>query len=88
MNNPFMKNIQNLKPFAMEDLQEECEQLREDLLKRELKIIEMRSLATGRVRDKLELAKFHVEIAIRQIMHILYPELDRVMNPVSSKEEE
>ncbi len=87
MNKIGIQNILNIKSYSHEDILEECEALRESFLRKELKLMEMRSRTTGSIHDKVELARFHVEIAMRQMMHILYPELDPSVTVLDSREE-
>ena len=87
MNKYGIQNILNIKFYSHEDVLEECEALRESFLRKELTLMEMKSRTTGRIHDKVELARFHVEIAMRQMMHILYPELDPSVTVSDTQEE-
>lgn len=58
------------------DFNAALEEVKEDLLKKELQIMDLSRGKEGRTRDKLDCARVHVEIAMRQILHIMYPDTE------------
>jgi hypothetical protein len=54
----------------------EMEDIRNNLLAEELRIITLSRSTEGRVKNKLDRARAHTKIAVRQISHILYPVTD------------